>query len=360
MGFFSFEQLNSGSATLLVVAVLVVGVLHTIVPDHWVPITLIARQRGWSRAQTARAALQAGTGHIVTTLVLAALVWLAGVAVAAKFGHWVDTISSVALIAFGLWIAISSWLDLRSGEGHGHSHGPHGHTHDFSHLTGAKGLANGIHGPELQRMYGEHGILELSIYELGQPPRFRFTSTEPDLVETVTVETRRDDGRRQTFAFARHSEYWESLDDIPEPHGFEVDLTVAHDDHAHAYQAAFAEHEHHHDDPEHHGHDHHHDHDHGATQKTSSRTALLLILGSSPMVEGIPAFFAAGKYGLGLIIIMALVFAASTILTYVVLCVYSTASLQRVTFGKVERYGEVLSGAFISLVGLAFWLFPVL
>lgn len=38
----------------------VIGVLHTIVPDHWGSITLIARQRGWS--MTARAALQAGIG----------------------------------------------------------------------------------------------------------------------------------------------------------------------------------------------------------------------------------------------------------------------------------------------------------
>ena len=91
-----------------------------------------------------------------------------------------------------------------------------------------------------------------------------------------------------------------------------------------------------------------------------ARTALLLILGSSPMVEGIPAFFAAGKYGAGLIAIMSVVFAISTIATYVVLCVYSTAGLQRVRLGSFERYGEVLSGGFIAAVGLTFWIWPVL
>ena len=49
-----------GSALLLVLSVAVVGVLHTVVPDHWVPITLMARQRGWSKAETATAALTAG------------------------------------------------------------------------------------------------------------------------------------------------------------------------------------------------------------------------------------------------------------------------------------------------------------
>jgi len=82
---------------------------------------------------------------------------------------------------------------------------------------------------------------------------------------------------------------------------------------------------------------------------------LLLILGSSPMVEGIPAFFAAGRYGVGLLVLMAFAFAISTIGTYVLLCVYSAASLQHVRLGPVERYGEVLSGAFIALVGVVFW-----
>jgi hypothetical protein len=57
---------------------------------------------------------------------------------------------------------------------------------------------------------------------------------------------------------------------------------------------------------------------------------------------------------------MAVVFAISTIATYVVLCVSSAAGLQRLHFGKVEEYGEVLSGAFIAIVGIVFLAFPVL
>jgi nickel/cobalt transporter (NicO) family protein len=98
--------MNFGPELLLVGAVAAVGVLHTIVPDHWVPITLIARQRGWSKAETARASFRAGIGHVLSTLLIAAVVWLAGVAVATRFGHVVDTAASIALVAFGGWIAI--------------------------------------------------------------------------------------------------------------------------------------------------------------------------------------------------------------------------------------------------------------
>ena len=334
-----------GSGLLLVGAVAAVGVLHTIVPDHWVPITLIARQRGWSKAQTARVALKAGTGHVVSTLAIAVVIWIGAVAVATRIGHWVDTIASLALIGFGAWIAISAWRDLHGSGGHGHSHDHgYGHSHDFSQLQGA----SSVHGPEVQKIATEHGEVQLSIFEAGVPPQFRLTGNFGD---SAVLETRRDDGSRQTFTFKNRGDYWESAEQIPEPHQFAVTLTMDHEGHAHTYSARFTEHEHTHE-----GHEHKHPH----PEKTKNRTALVLILGSSPMVEGIPAFFAASKYGVGLIILMSVVFAAASIATYVLLCVYSTAGLQRVSLGPVERYGEVLSGGFIALLGVGFWLWPVL
>jgi len=333
--------MSDSSGLLLVGAVAAVGVLHTIVPDHWVPITLIARQRGWTRAETARAALKAGVGHVLSTLAIAAIIWLAGAAVAQRFGHWVDTIASLSLVGFGLWIAIFAWRDLHGHGGHGHSHG---HSHDFPHTQGV----GAVHGPECQRLQTDHGVVDLSIYESEGPPRFRLTGNCGD---SAVVETRRDDGSRQTFIFSNHGNYWESTEEVPEPHQFAVLLTVRHEGHAHSASAQFKEHDH---GPA--GHGHNQDH----SRKTKNRTALLLIMGSSPMIEGIPAFFAASKYGAGLVILMSLVFGATTIATYVLLCVLSVAGLQRVTLGPWARYGEVLSGGFIALIGLVFWMWPIL
>lgn len=78
------------------------------------------------------------------------------------------------------------------------------------------------------------------------------------------------------------------------------------------------------------------------------------------MVEGIPAFFAARKYGVGTITVMSLVFGAATIATYVLLCVSSAQGLQRVSLGPMERYGEVLSGAVMAVRGLMFWIWRIL
>ena len=324
----------SNPELLLVGAVVTVGVLHTIVPDHWVPITLIARQQGWTKAQTATAALKAGVGHVLSTLLIALIVWGAGVVFAERFGHYVDTASSLALMGFGGWIAVSALREMRSGHRHSHSHG---HSH---------GVVQGVHGPELQRIETGAGQapLELSIFEDGVLPRFRLTGAHDG---KITITTKRAGGLEHAFAMVDRGGYWESADEIPEPHEFAVVVSTDHG-HAHNYETYFAEHSHDHDD-------------HGqGRREISSRTALLLILGSSPMVEGIPAFFAAGKYGIGLIILMSFVFGIATIATYVLLCVYSTAGLQRVSLGPLERYGEVLSGVFIALVGVAFWMWPVL
>lgn len=322
---------------LLVGAVATVGVLHTIVPDHWVPIILIARQQGWTRGQTARRSFMAGIGHVLSTLVIAIVVWVAGVVFAQRFGHYVDTAASLALVGFGGWIAIASLLEMRKGS-HGHSHG-HSHFHRAT---------DGVHGPELQKIETGAGYasLELSIFEDGVPPRFRLTGADD---ENVTLTTIRDDGARQVFALVHRGNYWETANEIPEPHQFTVLLTTEHGGHTHSYETRFREHSHNHGA-----------HNHDTRKWLSSPTALLLILGSSPMVEGIPAFFAAAKYGVDLIVVMSLVFGVATIATYVVLCVYSTAGLRRLSFGPLERYGEVLSGASIALVGFAFWIWPVL
>jgi hypothetical protein len=296
--------LADASQALLVAAVAAVGVLHTIVPDHWVPITLIARQRGWSKGETARAAFQAGMGHVLSTLAIAAVVWLAGAAVAERLGQLIDTAASIALIGFGGWIAISAWMEMQlTGDhgapaGHGHHHGHHHHhqhnddePHDHGHDSHGEPLTDPLY----------------------VPPR----------------------GAALAFASHRHI-HRHGPTSIPHSHFHDHSPATTH-----AISAEFAA------NPPLHAHQH----------KTTARTALLLILGSSPMLEGVPAFFAAGKFGPALIGIMAAVFAASTIATYVLLCVYSAAGLQRVNFGAFERYGEVLSGAFIVLVGLL-WIVP--
>jgi hypothetical protein len=202
--------MSSAPLTRLVLlgTVAAVGILHTLVPDHWAPIVAVARRRRWSYARTAAGAALAGTGHVLSTLALGLLAWGLGITVAARYGTLVNQAAAFALIVFGGWIAWGGWKEAR-----------HGHEHS-----------------------GE------------------FASSE--------------------------------------------------------------------------------------------RTALLLIVGSSPMVEGLPAFFAATPYGFSMIVMMAILFALSTIGTYVAVSVTAAAGCRNITSDHIERYGEFLSGAVVVAAGI--------
>ena len=49
----------------LAVGAITIGSLHSLAPDHWVPIAAVARARNWSRGRTARVAFICGLGHVV-------------------------------------------------------------------------------------------------------------------------------------------------------------------------------------------------------------------------------------------------------------------------------------------------------
>jgi hypothetical protein len=75
----------------------------------------------------------------------------------------------------------------------------------------------------LQSIRTGEGVLELSIFEAGVPPRFRLSGVTAG---TVTVQTRREPDERHDFMLANHGTYWESVEEIPEPHQFKVSVIV--------------------------------------------------------------------------------------------------------------------------------------
>jgi len=138
---------------------------------------------------------------------------------------------AIPIAVVGLAVNIvSAWL-LSGGEHHGHSHG---HTHvEHEHESESKEIAT------------DRGVVELSIVEQDVPPRFRLTFREQPSgadVHPLALETLRPDGTRQSFSLAKHDGYWESIEEIPEPHAFKVSLQLANGEH----EVTFEEHSHDH------------------------------------------------------------------------------------------------------------------
>lgn len=149
---------------------------------------------------------------------------------------------AIPIAVVGLLVNIASaWL--LSGDDHHHGH-DHGHNHGHSHAEDAS------HDDEIQLIETSTGVVALSIFEEGIPPVFRIKAIEGNIELPsygITATTIRPDGSEQVFAFSQKGGFLESTTDIPEPHGFQVKISLPDGE----YTVDFAEHEHEHEHGEH-------------------------------------------------------------------------------------------------------------
>jgi cation diffusion facilitator family transporter len=137
---------------------------------------------------------------------------------------------AIPIAVVGLVVNITSaWL-LSGADHHGHGHG-HGHAH---------GHAGHDHDLESHQFTTTNGYADLEILEDGVPPRFVLSFSEPQAACPLGLETVRPNGQRQVFSFTDRGDYWESVEEIPEPHAFKAILRLPDGE----YKVMFEEHAH--------------------------------------------------------------------------------------------------------------------
>lgn len=124
--------MHSTSLILLLGAAGTVAILHSILPDHWVPLAVIARTQRWSIPHVVRVTFLASLGHVMASLILGGIIALIGLQFQKEIdiqqGHIVGGVLLLTGIIFLIWGLV--------GHGpHGHSHAE-GHTHDHNHAEG--------------------------------------------------------------------------------------------------------------------------------------------------------------------------------------------------------------------------------
>lgn len=159
---------------------------------------------------------------------------------------------AIPIACLGLAVNVASALLLAGGHDHGHGHG-HGHSHDaHDHDAHDHDHHDHDHGDDESRLIETAaGTIRFEIFEDGVPPRFRLRALAGAVLPAgeMSAETVRADGTRQIFNFVAQSGYWQSVQEIPEPHAFNVvlrlpdgarDLVFAEHDHGHADEHAVA------------------------------------------------------------------------------------------------------------------------
>ena len=230
--FSELVQQGAANAWLFIPSAILLGALHGLEPGHskTMMAAFIIAVRGTIR-QAVLLGLCATLSHtlVVWVIALGGMYLWRGVATE-TIEPYLQLVSGAAIIGMALWMLWRVRRDQMLATTH---------DHDDDH-----------HSDEPHRIDTGHGVLLLSIFEEGEPPRFRLAQSSGHRVASreVHLETERPDGLRQRFAFAERDGFLQSVDTIPEPHEFMARLELAHGDHAHHYDVAFVEHDHVHEE----------------------------------------------------------------------------------------------------------------
>jgi len=114
---------------LVLGAAIVVAILHSLLPDHWVPLAIVARTQHWSLWRVGRVTFLASLGHVITSHILGGILALIGLQFQKQLetqqGHIVGAVLILTGIIFLIWGLVGNGP-------HGHAH-EEGHTHDHDH-----------------------------------------------------------------------------------------------------------------------------------------------------------------------------------------------------------------------------------
>jgi hypothetical protein len=126
---------NNSLFVSLGLAAISVGALHSLAPDHWVPIAAIARARNWSKGKTLRVAMLCGFGHVTVSAALGLLALLFGAQLFQSIGERMVSVAGLLLIGFGVAYAIWGLRHAFAHRLHGHHHHHYDHVHDPSGVS---------------------------------------------------------------------------------------------------------------------------------------------------------------------------------------------------------------------------------
>ncbi|WP_202303322.1 nickel/cobalt efflux protein RcnA [Dryocola clanedunensis] len=229
--------IQQGNAWFFIPSAILLGALHGLEPGHskTMMAAFIIAIKG-----SIKQAMMLG---VAATISHTAIVWLiafGGMYLSKQFTAesvepWLQLISAFIILGTAIWMFWRTWKGeqlwkLEQGIEH--------HAHDETRVINTG-----------------HGSVELSIFEENQPPRWRLRTLSGNRwkANEVSLVTNRGTGTfSQVFDFVDKGDHLESVLTIPEPHSFDVRLTLGHRGHVHDYDVEF--------------HEHIHDHDHSALE----------------------------------------------------------------------------------------------
>jgi nickel/cobalt exporter len=138
---------------LLTVTAGFTALIHTLIPDHWLPFVLVARSQGWSLRKTFLTTLLSAILHVTLSLGLGVLALLLGREFIHAVGERLELFAGLGLMFFGVVYT----LFFLSGNGnHQHYFPGHGEHHPVEDYRGDNASEGATAGPSRRHILAHH------------------------------------------------------------------------------------------------------------------------------------------------------------------------------------------------------------
>jgi len=100
----------------IIIGSLVLSIIHAAIPNHWIPLVVIAKTENWTRREALWMTAITGSAHTASTILVGIVVGLVGYKLSSSYEFVTSVIAPSILVILGLTYII---IDLKS---------PHDHT----------------------------------------------------------------------------------------------------------------------------------------------------------------------------------------------------------------------------------------
>lgn len=103
------------------------ALVHTLIPDHWLPFVLMGRSQGWSARTAALVSGLSALLHTALSLALGLLAIAIGIGAARAVGQELERVGAALLVVFGVAYTVWAWRKgghFHPGGGRLHAAGP--------------------------------------------------------------------------------------------------------------------------------------------------------------------------------------------------------------------------------------------
>jgi cytochrome c biogenesis protein CcdA len=101
----------------IILGSLILGLIHPLFPNHWIPLIAISKTEKWSTKETVFATLITGFSHTLSTILIGVFVGFIGIKLAESYSYITRVAAPLILLFIGVIYVI---LDLKSTHNHHH------------------------------------------------------------------------------------------------------------------------------------------------------------------------------------------------------------------------------------------------